>query len=246
LGLPVKSRKYFFFLLPSSLFIFQLLLPKTNANCRSAIALSLASFLLLLLPSVLSTSAACPSDDNSSEEDEQKTVYAVGEFLNSELPKPDQIFKFHYRVINGTTESLDIGEQIVDDIFMDNGITVKVNNNDGNNSSNGVLEIKYPRNFPYDSSIRSGDAGLLSFSLWDKDGRGIEGDDRMATECFFVFSIPFTGSSIETEIGTASILIKSCIKVTTFQIAAYVKRWLKMYLQEKMMARLIDYTAVSI
>gem|GEM_PF-3781270 len=116
------------------------------------------------MPSVLSTSAARPSDNNSSEEDEQKTVYAVGEFLNSELPKPDQIFKFHYRLINGTMESLDIREQIVDDIFMDNGITVKVNNNDDNNSSNGVLEIKYPRNFPYDSSIRSGDAGLLSFS----------------------------------------------------------------------------------
>lgn len=125
-------------------------------------------------------------------------------------------------------ESLDIREQIVDDIFIDNGITVKVNNND-NNSSNRVLEIKYPRNFPYDSSIRNGDAGLLSFSFWDKDGRGIEGDDRMATECFFVFSIPFIGSSIEIEIGTASILIKSPIKVTTFQIAAYLKQWSKMY-----------------
>jgi hypothetical protein len=127
-------------------------------------------------------------------------------------------------------QSLNIREQIVDDIFMDNGVNVKVNNNDdNNNSSNGVLEIKYPRNFPYDSSIRSGDPGLLSFSFWDKDGRGIEGDDRMATECFFVFSIPFIGGSIEIEIGTASILIKSRIKVTTLQIAAYLKQWLKMY-----------------
>jgi hypothetical protein len=104
-------------------------------------------------------------------------------------------------------ESLDIQEQIVDDIFMDDAITVKVNNNDDNNSSNGVLQIKYPRNFPYDSSIRSGDAGLLRFSFRDKDGRGIEGDDRMATECFFVFSILFRGSSIEIEIGAASTLI---------------------------------------
>ncbi len=61
----------------------------------------------------------------------------------------------------------------------------------------------------------------------------------MATECFFVFSILFTGSSIEIEIGTASTLIESRIKVTTFQIAAYLKQWLKMYLQGKMMARLI-------
>jgi hypothetical protein len=106
-------------------------------------------------------------------------------------------------------ESFDIREQIADDIFMDNRITVKVNNNDNHNSSNGVLEIKFPRNFPYNNSIRSGDAGLLSFSFLDNDGRGIEGDDRMATECFFVFSISFTGSSIVIETGTASILIKS-------------------------------------
>lgn len=57
-------------------------------------------------------------------------------------------------------QSLNIREQIVDDIFMDNGVNVKVNNNDDDNSSNGVLEIKYPRKFPYDSSIRSGDQGF--------------------------------------------------------------------------------------
>lgn len=140
----------------------------------------------------------------------------VGKFLNSTPPKPDQIFNVQYRVINGTMESFDL-QQEIEDVLMNNGIVAKVNS-----SSNGVFEIKFPRNFPYTNS--GGGVGDLAFFVVDEDGY-IE-DNRAVTDCFFAFSVPFKGS-IEIEMGLPSILIKapyhgdsipdSCTPQTTVQ-----------------------------
>jgi len=128
---------------------------------------------------------------------EWKTAYIVGKFLNSEPPKPDQIFKIQYRVMYGTMESFDI-QQGIDGYLMHNTITIKVSSNDG------VLEIKFPRNFPYANS--GSGIGDFIFLVDDEDG-SIE-DSRITTDCFFVFSIPFSGS-IEIGMPLSSILIKS-------------------------------------
>src|SRR5690606_31802401 len=101
-----------------------------------------------------------------------------GRFVNNEPAKPDQIFKIQYRVVNGTVENFRAPHEII----------AEVNANDS-----GVLEVKWPRNYPYTNDISNtgGEPVLL-----------INGQTSFlqytATECFFVFSIPFVGSS---EIG---------------------------------------------
>jgi hypothetical protein len=74
-----------------------------------------------------------------SEEQEWETVYVVGKFLYSEPPIPDQIFKVQYRVVNGTVEKFVAGPF---------GAVAIVNA-----KGNGVLEIIYPRNYPYTNNI---------------------------------------------------------------------------------------------
>jgi hypothetical protein len=125
-----------------------------------------------------------------------KTAYVVGKFLNSEPPKPDQIFRIEYRVINGTVESFDM-QQKIEDVIMGTTIVAKVDS-----SSNGVLEVKFPRNFPYSNS-ESGIERFLAFT-----GNTEVQDNRTTDECFFVFSLPFTDNS-SIEIATESILTKA-------------------------------------
>jgi hypothetical protein len=126
-----------------------------------------------------------------------ETAYMVGKFLNSEPPKPDQIFKLQYGVVNGTVESFDVLQEI-DDVFVQNMITARVNG-----SGNGVFELKFPRNFPYTNSDSS-----IDWFTFDVSGDNDIIDERVATDCFFEFSIPFSGDT-EIEMMLASILIKS-------------------------------------
>lgn len=122
-----------------------------------------------------------------------KTVYVVGKFLNSEPPKPDQIFKIEYRVMNGTIESFDI-KQRIEDVIMGTVIVAKVDS-----TSDGVLEVKFPRNFPYSNS----ESGIEGFHIG-----GTGADNRTTAECFFEFSLPFAGNS-SIEIANESILTKA-------------------------------------
>ena len=111
-----------------------------------------------------------------------QTAFAVGRFSYAEPPKPDQIFKIQYRVINGTAENF--RAQI--------GASANVSSVDG-----GILEIKYPRNYPYTNSNSDQFAPPLLFI------NGMEPPQVPTpeiTECFFVFSIPFEGNA---EIGLA-------------------------------------------
>jgi hypothetical protein len=131
-----------------------------------------------------------------------QTTYMVGKFLNSEPPKPDRIFKIQYRIINGTIDDFDLRQEI-DDVFIHNWIIAKVNS-----SNYGILEIKFPRNFPYSNTEG---ASIEEFIFLAYDGseypKDIE-DERVTADCFFVFSLPFEGS-VKIEMLLASILIKS-------------------------------------
>lgn len=113
-------------------------------------------------------------------ESEWKTVYTVGKFSNTEPRKPDQIFKVQYRVVNGTLEDANA-------YFGFNG---NVNTTQG-----GVLEIKYPRNYPYTNAPTS-----EPFAVWPIifiNGEEIASDTMPAeiVDCFFVFKVPFSGST---------------------------------------------------
>lgn len=135
--------------------------------------------------------------DESVLEEEWKTAYAVGKFLNSEPTRRDQIFKIQYRVMNGTLETFDI-RQKVQDVLIGNGVVAKVNS-DGT----GILEIKFPRNFPYTSS----QGGMENF-IFNIGNRFVEEARRISTDCFFVFSVPFTDRA-EIEMIIPTILMKA-------------------------------------
>ncbi len=107
---------------------------------------------------------------------EWQTTNIVGRFLYSDPPKPDQIFKVQYRVVNGTIEKLSIWQ-------------TKVSSN-----GNGTLEIKFPRNYPYTNQDGI-NVPITVNPILIVDGQwGDEITYSDITDCFFVFSIPFTDS----------------------------------------------------
>jgi hypothetical protein len=127
------------------------------------------------------SSAYAQSSSPSSNEGGWKIAHVVGRFAYSEPPKPQQVFKIYYRVISGTIEEIKLP-------FYGYAHSIEARVHSSTGSGNGTLEIKFPRNYPYsdsDSAI-GGDAvvfidGLQVFSK------------RVVSDCFFDFSIPFTG-----------------------------------------------------
>lgn len=159
-----------------------------------AAVIMVAAFLLLTFLLLLPAASSYASSGN-----EWKTAYMVGKFLNAEPPKPDQIFKIQYRVVNGTVEDFSVSQQ-VGGYLISNSIAVKVKSRDG---SKGVLEINFPRNFPYTNSMSGG--GNFHFFA---DDQNIIADVTAKTDCFYTLKAPFTGST-EIELVMPSILIKS-------------------------------------
>lgn len=125
-----------------------------------------SSICLLMLPataiSFISTTTAAASTGSNrvdissngrgdrEQEQEWKTYYLVGKFLYNKPPKPDQLFKIYYRVINGSVDSFSAlapralpGNETV-------GLFLVANvSSTSNTGVNGLFEIKFPRNFPY-------------------------------------------------------------------------------------------------
>lgn len=136
-------------------------------------------------------------------EEEWKTAYAVGKFHNAEPPKPDQIFKIQYRVVNGTLENFKVLQEI-NDVLISNGISANVASD-----THGELQIKFPRNFPHTNGPGPvGPEGLLFFiGVPTKPETQMEVSSR-ATECLFLYSVPFSGR-VEIQMWTTSILTKS-------------------------------------
>jgi hypothetical protein len=132
----------------------------------------------------------------STTNNEWNVSYSLGKFSHSNPPKPDQIFKIYYRVVNGTIDSVStpLG-----------AVAANVTSSD---SSGGVLEVKYPRNYPYSNDPDGKSAGVRSFTFFAKPlgGRDIEvAGNGTATDCFFILSVPFTGKTF-IQIGSAILL----------------------------------------
>lgn len=107
-----------------------------------------------------------------------ETVYTLGKFLYSEPPIPDQIFKVKYRVINGTADKF---------VAQPFGAAATVSA-----EGNGLLEIMYPRNYPYTNNISGMD---MADPLFVVNGSQESPLESVTTGCFFKFSIPFTDKS---------------------------------------------------
>lgn len=138
---------------------------------RQVIALMVAS---LILPVLFAPAYAS--------EQQWKTGYAVGEFPFSDPPKPDQIFKIQYRAINGTVEGF----------RAYGGVSINIDS-----SSDGMLEIRYPRNYPYTNEFIS-EPYVQPLLFINGTETLLDASPTEITECFFVFSIPFSESA---EIG---------------------------------------------
>ena len=80
-------------------------------------------------------------------DDNWKTLDVVGKYTHSEPPIPDQTFSVPYRVSNGTLISISGGQT---------GIIAMVKT-----TENGLLEVKFPRNFPYTNQKWEGDMFLM-------------------------------------------------------------------------------------
>ncbi|MEM2140433.1 hypothetical protein [Nitrososphaera sp.] len=107
-------------------------------------------------------------------ESEWKTAYSVGKFDYVNPPKPDQIFKIQYRVTNGT----------IDDVHAKFGFSGNINTT----ADTAILEIKYPRNYPYTNSEA---AHPLPPPIVFVNGLEIDAPtDPEITDCFFEFSVP--------------------------------------------------------
>jgi hypothetical protein len=99
--------------------------------CRPIAALLSATLLILPVVFLVPVYASENVDAASSGGLEWQTAYAVGKFSFAKPPKPDQIFKIQYRVVNGTVENFYAQSWTSADVSTVNG---------------GVMEIKYPRN----------------------------------------------------------------------------------------------------
>lgn len=141
--------------------------------CRSIIALLAA---VLVLPLALIPAEAT---------EEWQTAYSLGRFLYSDPAKPDQIFKIHARVINGTIGDLRGGES-----WFSANVT---------STGSGILEIRHPRNYPYTNEFLT-EPWVQPFLFVNGTETFPEVTPAETTDCFFVFSIPFSGNA---EIGLA-------------------------------------------
>lgn len=156
---------------------------------------------LLVVAGLLAQSypAGAVSGNDTSTAKEWKTSYFVGKFgrfdkvVLSDPQKPDQIFKVYYRVINGTTDDFSATPlRIVSDVSSDNG--------------SGTLEVKFPRNYPYTDSPEGMSTGANSFTFFMQHPNEREEGfyaNSSTTDCFFVFSIPFTDRTRIAIIGTS-------------------------------------------
>lgn len=131
---------------------------------------------IVLVFSILSLSISM-AQTSSKIGDEWKTAHTVGKFSYSDPPKPDQIFKIQYRVLNGTIEKLTVAQTKVI-----------------SSSGNGTLEIKVPRNYPYTNEDGPMAPNYIDALVFVDDKSYDEITYNEITDCFFVFSIPFTGN----------------------------------------------------
>ncbi|MGI0041364.1 MAG: hypothetical protein ACRD94_05295, partial [Nitrosopumilaceae archaeon] len=161
---------------------------------------TLLAFLILIV-SINSAYA-----DNS----DWKTLELVGKYTNSQPPNPDQTFIVQYRVINATLESVESKDSLE---FIANTI------------EKGILEVKFPRNYPY-ANFADRDGFYLMINGYGSDVYYLPETTPMMdhvrpkiindinrppphpytfsekTDCHFIFSVPFyTFAKIEIAYG---------------------------------------------
>jgi DNA-binding beta-propeller fold protein YncE len=108
-----------------------------------------------------------------------QTHYAVNGFVNTGPADPYQVFKIQYRVVNGTVEQFSMPYET-----YTHNIRANVTS-DGN----GVLQIKFPKNYPSGNDELGGEA--IAFINEQEIF-----PEHSITDCFFEFSLPFSNDAV--------------------------------------------------
>jgi hypothetical protein len=161
---------------------------------------------ILILSTETTKSASAATNDSNIEQDQGwNTFYMIGKFLYDQPPKPDQISKFYYKVSNGTVESFTGFPHIA---LPDNNTSpLLLVANVSSNSTTGLLQVKYPRDYPFMNfppNIGPNASRTLVVFVKPQDKPEQEVHNYTATDCFYDFSIPFTGKTTIT-VGAAYI-----------------------------------------
>lgn len=112
--------------------------------------------------------------------EEWRAVYTVGKFSYTDPPKPDQVFKVYYRATDA----------VIEDVDARYGFKAKIAA-----EGEGVLEIQYPRNFPYTNALDSEQLPLWPIVFINREEISPEEILPEISDCFFEFSIPYSGNT---------------------------------------------------
>ncbi|MEM3159290.1 MAG: hypothetical protein QXJ74_00740 [Nitrososphaera sp.] len=132
-----------------------------------------------LLVFTMLTSFILPASASASQE--WQTHYAVNGLVNSGPPDPYQIFKVHYRAINGTVEQFSMKNVEYPHDFQ------------ASVTGNGTLEIMFPKNYP-NVNADAPEADIAE-PIFLSNGQEIAAS-YFDSDCFRMFSIPFSGSQV--------------------------------------------------
>ncbi len=112
-----------------------------------------------------------------------KKYYLVGKFIESNPPKPDQIFIFKYAAKNGSVENINGSQN--KGVLSTHMYSIK----------NGTLEIMTPRNYPYTNVPVSEQLQHRFIPIILVNNHIIMSVVNKTTDCFFKYSVPFSGDS---------------------------------------------------
>lgn len=134
---------------------------------------------ILIIPAICLSNIAFADGVNST----QWNNYFLGKSVDDNIHKSYQIFRFQYKVTNGTMDKLAQGSNGSEDLTSNLHST-----------NNGTFYLKVPRNYPsvqeYDNASAQPTPGVY-FIL-----NGVQAHYSVSTlDCFFVYSIPFSGNS---------------------------------------------------
>lgn len=117
------------------------------------------------------------ADDTNS--NQWHKYYLLGKYTGSDPPKPDKIFTFQYRTTNGDVKSF---------TGKNGAITANVYG-----PQNSLLEIKFPRNYPYTNTPTNWGSSAYPFLLINETNE--VRDSWKSSDCFLTYSIPFSGET---------------------------------------------------
>lgn len=105
----------------------------------------------------------------------------IGKFLNSNPPKPDQVFNLQYRVINGSLLNLTTDKY--------GQFVIHVEGND-----KGFLDLRIPQNYPYSNILTDKPRAIIFVNGVDL----LQKYSFEKSDCFFEYSVQFSGKSVIT------------------------------------------------